>query len=134
MAPLTPTQSSCSLDSIFDIEDDLSFFLTPPQQKRKRVRINTKAQVFCHVEHISELTQDDKERGWWSKDEYEATKQAAKSRCRELRRRGTFKGCLTDAYDQACTAVLENDIINSISTQDERLRKLDKGLAPPSVS
>jgi hypothetical protein len=132
MAPLTPTQSHCSLDSLFDpfMDDDVELFLLPFQTtKRKRVRINAKAVLLDYVEHVSELTQDDRLRGWWTKEEYAATKLAAKARCRELRRRGAFEGCLTDAYEQACSVAdssVGHDDLNSIKITDE--------LAPRSVS
>jgi hypothetical protein len=132
MAPLTPTHSQCSLDSFFDpfMDDDAELFFVPLQTKRKRVRINPDWILLDYVQHVSELTPEDRVRGWWSKDEYEATKLAAKTNCRELRRKGAFKGCLTDAYEQACNvadkATPGHDDLSSCETRDQ--------LVPRSVS
>ena len=131
MSPFTPTQSHCSLESLLDscMDDDAELFLLPRQTKRNRVRINAKEVLLDYVEHVSELTQDDRVRGWWSKEEYAATKLAAKARCRELRRRGAFKVCLTDAYEQACSAA-----DNSVGPGDLNSSKTTDELAPRSVS
>ena len=132
MAPLTPTQSLCSLDSHFDpfLEDDSELFLVSLQTKRKRVRIDTRAVRFDYVEHVSELTAEDRRQGWWSKDEYEATKLDAKNECRELRRSGIFKGCLTDAYEHACN-IADNA---SGGCDDFKSKETTEHLAPPTVS
>ena len=132
MAPLTPTQSLCSLDSLFDpfLEGDSELFLLSLQTKRKRVRINTDTVRLDFVEHVSEFTPEERRQGWWSKDEYEATKLDAKSSCRELRRKGIVKGCLADAYDQACS-IADNAPAGSY---DLSSKETTEQLAPPSVS
>ena len=110
--------------------DDAELFLVPLQTKRKRVRINPDSILLDYVQHVSELTAEDRVRGWWSKDEYEATKLAAKTKCRELRKKGAFKGCLTDAYEQACN-VADNA---TPGYDDLSSRKTSDQLVPHSVS
>lgn len=131
MAPLTPTQSLCSLDSLFDpfLESDSELFLVSLPAKRKRVRIDTNPVRLEYVEHVSELTVEERRQGWWSKDEYEATKLDAKNNCRELRRNGILKGCLTDAYEQACH-VADNATVRDDLGSNETTGQL----APPEVS
>lgn len=103
MPPLPQSLSSCSLDSLdCFLQEDCEIFHYTPQHRRKRVRIDGKPQLCGYIEHVSDLTQEERSLRWYSKDEFEETKKVAKSRCRELRRSGTFKRCLANAYDEAC--------------------------------
>mmetsp|Transcript_11428 Transcript_11428/g.16767 ORF Transcript_11428/g.16767 Transcript_11428/m.16767 type:complete len:264 (+) Transcript_11428:109-900(+) len=111
MPPLPQSMSSsCSLDSTdCFLQEDYEIFHYIPQHKRKRVRINGKPQLCGYIEHVSDLTQEERSLRWYSKDEFEETKKKAKSRCRELRRKGSFKRCLVNAYDQACNTANKPD-------------------------
>lgn len=103
MPPLPQSTSSCSSDSLdCFLQEDFDIFHYSPQHKRKRVRINGKPHLCGYIEHVSDLTPEERSLRWYSKDDFEETKKVAKSRCRELRRRGAFKRCLVNAYDQAC--------------------------------
>lgn len=107
---------------LLDEEDDESLLLITPT--RKRVRIAPEPQLLDYVEPLSEMSDQDRKQGWWQKDEYEATKATAKTKCREFRKRGN-KECLIDAYKQACLVADSGADLSSSSA---------RALKPMSVS
>jgi len=79
-------------------EESFPFF---PISKRKRVRILAEPQIVALIRPLSELSDDERLQVWWQKHEYESSKMASKIKCRELRKKGTYVGALTEAYEQA---------------------------------
>lgn len=103
-----------------DDDDESLLFINPNSydtKARKRVRIAPEPQVLDYVEPLSEMSSTERIQGWWQKEEYEATKAAAKTKCRELRRNGNAKQCLVAAYEQACKAAEEEEETNRESSQ-----------------
>lgn len=79
--------------------------------KRKTVRIASEHQVMNCVENLGEMSDQERFHGWWQPDEYEDSKASARSLCRKMRRLGGSYGCLSDAYDRACSiAASESDL------------------------
>jgi hypothetical protein len=89
-----------------------------PINKRKRVRILSEPQVFALILPQSEMSDEERQQRWWQKNEYESSKMAAKNKCREIRKKGTYKGTLTEAYDQAHAAPLELLTMDATMTEE----------------
>ena len=102
-------------DGEVDFQEDASFVALQVLPK-KQVRISAEPTVLQLVRPLSEMTDEEKKTGWWQKDEHESSKASAKSKCRELRKRGN-KQCLTDGYEQACVmADADGDICAALQT------------------
>lgn len=56
------------------------------------------------------MTEIERFQGWWQNDEYEGTKASAKTMCRKMRRMEETNGCLSDAYDRACSIAASIDL------------------------
>lgn len=93
-------------------------FPVTPISKRKRVTILTEPQVFALILPQSEMSDEERQQGWWQKKEYESCKMAAKNKCREIRKKGIYKTTLTEAYDQAQAATLELLTMDTTMTEE----------------
>ena len=103
-----------------------------PISKRKRVRIITEPQVFALILPQSEMSDEERQQGWWQKNEYESSKMAAKNKCREIRKKGTYKVTLTEAYDQAHAAPLELLTMDATMTEESvRCKPYWKNISGP---
>jgi len=100
-------------------DESASFVSLSPRQSlksRKRVTISNGIPETILVEPASSLSEEERMSSWWQKDEYETAKRAAKNRCRELRKEGFYKGCLSDAYKTACRSVSKGPVdVNEIN-------------------
>ena len=68
---------------------------------RKRVRLSQEPMV--HFLTSYGMTESEREKLWWRQEDFDAARASIKRMCRTLRKTRRFSGCLTDAYERACS-------------------------------
>ena len=82
--------------------------------KRKTVRITSEPQVMTRVENLAEMSDEERFHRWWQPGEYIDSRESARSLCRKMRSLGDSNGCLSDAYNRACSIAASDSDLDSV--------------------
>jgi len=97
----------CSLAFTMNYPDPKEICRTPDVgSKRKKTVCFASKPLVCGDDTLmgGMLSESERYQGWWQQNEYEDTKASARTMCRKMRRTGSLSdGCLSDAYDRACS-------------------------------
>jgi hypothetical protein len=92
-----------------DTKPEVCCCLSDGANKRKKsVRIDPLVEI--RDDCSTSISEAERFQGWWQHDEYEVTKSAARSMCRQMRRMGNTNNCLSDAYDRACSIAADANV------------------------
>lgn len=85
--------------------------------KHKTVRITSEPQVMNCVENLGEMSDQERFQRWWQPNEYNYSRESARSLCRKMRKLGGSNGCLSEAYNRACSIAAsdsDDDAVHSL--------------------